>query len=293
MITPRSAATTVHTRLAKPDDAEVCGRICYDAFSGINRAHNFPPDFPAPEAAVGLLTMMFSHPGFHCVVAEVDGRIVGSNCLDERGTIAGLGPITVDPTAQNGGIGRALMDALLGRARTQGFAGVRLLQSAFHSRSLSLYSKLGFDAREPMSVMQGPPIRRVVEGCVVRPMTPADVDPCDRVCESVHGHTRAGELRDAISQGTARVVERHGRITGYTSALAFFGHSVGESDVDLQGLLGSAESFGGPGIIVPTRNADLFRWCLNNGLRVVQPLTLMTIGLYNEPSGAYLPSILY
>jgi len=26
---------------------------------------------------------------------------------------------------------------------------------------------------------------------------------------------------------------------------------------------------------------------------VVQPNTLMTIGLYNEPAGAYLPSILF
>jgi hypothetical protein len=46
-------------------------------------------------------------------------------------------------------------------------------------------------------------------------------------------------------------------------------------------------------MIVPTRNAELFRWCLEKGLRVVQPLTLMTVGLYNEPQGAYMPSILY
>ena len=30
-----------------------------------------------------------------------------------------------------------------------------------------------------------------------------------------------------------------------------------------------------------------------NGLRLVHQMTLMTIGLYNEPSGAYLPSVLY
>lgn len=54
-----------------------------------------------------------------------------------------------------------------------------------------------------------------------------------------------------------------------------------------------AEAFGGPGILVPTRNAALFRWRLDNGLRVVEPMTLMTIGLYNEPAGAWLPSILF
>ncbi len=34
-------------------------------------------------------------------------------------------------------------------------------------------------------------------------------------------------------------------------------------------------------------------WCLDHGLRIVQLMTLMTLGLYNEPAGAYLPSILY
>jgi hypothetical protein len=43
-------------------------------------------------------SMMFSHPGFYCVVAESEGRIVGSNCLDERSAIAGVGPITVEPS---------------------------------------------------------------------------------------------------------------------------------------------------------------------------------------------------
>ncbi len=75
--------------------------------------------------------------------------------------------------------------------------------------------------------------------------------------------------------------------------LAFFGHAVGESNLDVQALIASADSFGGPGILVPTRNSQLFRWCLENGLRVVQPMTLMTVGLYNEPVGAYLPSVLY
>lgn len=49
----------------------------------------------------------------------------------------------------------------------------------------------------------------------------------------------------------------------------------------------------GLGILVPSRNAELLHWCLEHGLRIVQQSTLMTIGLYNEPSGAYLPSILY
>lgn len=287
------AASAVRIRRARPEDAGASGRICYDAFAAISGHHGFPPDMPSPEAAVGLLGMLFSHPEFFCVVAERNGRILGSNCLDERSTIAGIGPVTVDPDEQNASIGRLLMQAVLDRGRERGFPGVRLVQSAFHNRALSLYAKLGFDAREPLSVMQGPRIGRAVEGCAVRPAATPDLEAANRLCARVHGHTRMGELRDAIGQGTAVVVERHGRITGYASAVGFFGHAVAETDVDLQAIISAAERFAGPGILVPTRKAPLFRWCLENGLRVVQPLTLMTMGLYNEPAGQYLPSILY
>jgi hypothetical protein len=290
---PKSFSAGITIRKATPEDAPVCGRICYEAFTKINNDHGFPPDFPGPESPVGVLTMMFSNPAFHCVVAESEGRIAGSNCLDERSTIAGVGPITIDPAIQNQGIGRKLMEAVLDRARERNFHGVRLLQAAFHNRSLSLYAKLGFDAREPISVMQGPPLHTRVEGYSVRPAKASDAEQCNRVCRQVHGHDRAGELAEAIQHGTAMMVERQGRITGYATSMAFFGHAAAETNVDLQALIASAESFGGPGILVPTRNAALFRWCLENGLRVVEPMTLMTVGLYNEPAGAYLPSILY
>jgi GNAT superfamily N-acetyltransferase len=293
MSTPAAAGAAVRLRPATPADAPAAGRICYDAFAGIAGKHGFPPDFPNPDVAVGLLGMLFSHPGFYGVVAEAGERIVGSNCLDERCAIAGVGPITVDPALQNGAIGRSLMQAVLDRASDRQAAGVRLLQAAYHSRSLSLYTKLGFDAREPMSVMQGPPLNLTIPGYTVRPATSADIDATTALCERVHGHSRAGEMRDALQHHAARIVERQGRITGYASGYGFFGHAVAETNDDLQALIGAAAVIAGPGLIVPTRNAELFRWCLARGLRVVMPLTLMTIGLYNEPRGAYMPSILY
>ena len=94
-------------RAGAPADAAICGPICYHAFKSINDAHNFPPDFPSPEIATDVLGMLLSHPNFYSVVAERDGKIVGSNFLDERGPIAGVGPITVNPAEQNQTIGRS------------------------------------------------------------------------------------------------------------------------------------------------------------------------------------------
>jgi GNAT superfamily N-acetyltransferase len=279
-------------RPATADDAQVCGQICYAAFSAIASQHNFPVDFPAPEAAVGLASYLIAHPGFYGVVAERGGQVIGSNFLDERASIVGVGPITVDPTIQDRGIGRRLMEHVLERATTQGFAGVRLVQAAYHTRSLSLYASLGFQVREPLACMQGPAIGLTLPGRTVRLAQTADLERCNRLCQAIHGHTRADDVQDAIGAGTATVVDYAGRITGYATSLAFFGHAVGETDDDLKALIGAAPSFGGPGILVPARS-PLFRWCLDNKLRTVQVMTLMSRGLYNEPQGAFLPSILF
>lgn len=280
-------------RQAKPEDAALCGQICFDAFTAINRQHAFPPDFPSAEVAQGLLGMLFAHPGYYCEVAEVDGVVVGSNCLDERSPITGLGPITVAPGAQNRGAGRKLMESALTRAGAQGRLGVRLVQVAFHTRSMALYASLGFDTREPLACMNGAAIGRVPPGCTVRAAETADIAACADLSFRVHGFSRAGELPDAIAAGGARVVLRDGRLTAYTTGVSFFGHAAAETNLDLQALLGATEAFGGPGVLIPTRNAELFRWCLAKGLRIVQPLTLMSWGLYQEPAGAFWPSILY
>jgi GNAT superfamily N-acetyltransferase len=280
-------------RPGRPEDANTCGVICYEAFKAIANQHNFPPDFPSREVAVDLLSMLLAHPGFYAVVAETEGRIVGSNVLDERSTIAGVGPITVDPGVQNSGIGRRLMEALLDRAAQRRFPGVRLVQAAYHNRSLSLYAKLGFTIREPLALMQGAPLRASIQGYAIRQATEQDLAACNRVCTHIHGHDRSGELLDAITQATAMVVEHDGRITGYATAVGFFAHAVGESNEELKALIGAASAYLGPGFLLPTRNTELFRWCLEQGLRVGQVMTLMSIGLYNEPAGACLPSILY
>jgi GNAT superfamily N-acetyltransferase len=290
---PSASQAPTRIRTAVPTDAAICGPICFEAFAAINRQHNFELEFPSPEVATGLLGMLFSHPNFYCVVAEVDGRIVGSNCLDERSAIAGVGPITVNPGIQDQGLGRILMNAVLERARQKNFVGVRLLQAAFHGRSMSLYTKLGFAVREPMSVMCAPVQRPFVAGYTVRPATEEDLPAANALCEAVHGHSRAGELRDGILMGTAVVAERDGRMAGHASGFGYFGYAVAENNAALKALLGAGSNYSGPGVIVPTRNAEVFRWCLENGYRVLHPMTLMSIGLYNEPQGAYLPSVLY
>lgn len=280
-------------REAVLDDWQDAGRICYEAFATVSGEHGFPPDFPSVEAAALPLKWMIEHPRFYGAVAVRNGKVIGSIFMDERSAVSAIGPITVEPGQQNSGVGKALMLAAMERAAGREVLGVRLVQLAFHNRSLSLYAKLGFNVRGSYAAMYGDPIHEKVPGYLVRPATPADEAACNALCRRVHGHDRPGEVREAIEAGTARVVERLGRITGYTTKINYFAHSVAETNDDLVALICEAEDFGSPGFLVPLANAELFRWALGRGLMVYFVAQLMTTGIYQEPAGAYLPSVGY
>jgi predicted N-acetyltransferase YhbS len=284
------ADVALKLRPGSPADAQACAEICYEAFKTISEHHRFPPDFPSTEVAKDMMSWLLSRSDIFSVVAEVAGKIVGSNFLWQESIIAGVGPITVTPTLQNIAVGKRLMVAVL---EQQQVAGVRLVQAAFHNRSLSLYTRLGFDVQEPLVNLQGSALGLVFPAYPVRPATLDDLAACNRLCRSVHGFDRSRELSLAIEQGTAMVVEHDDRLSGYATLLGFFGHAVGETNEDMKALIGAAKSFEGPGFLLPTRNSQLFRWCLQQGLRVVQPMSLMSLGLYHQPQGAFLPSILF
>jgi GNAT superfamily N-acetyltransferase len=278
-------------------DGAHAARIVYEAFADIHDHHRFARDFPTREAATQLVEAFIDHPRIWGVVAEADGRIVGSNFLDERGPITGVGPITVDPEAQGARVGRRLMEAVLQRGRDA--RGVRLLQDSFNTASLSLYASLGFDPREPIALLGGPVNAEVPDRIEVRPAQRDDLAACEALSLRVHGYERTNELADAIdSPGLSPFVTiRDGRVTAYATTLAFFpaAHAVAESDESMQALIaGAVAATGAPAaFLLPVRQAELFRWCLHAGLRVVKPMTYMTVGEYREPRGSWIPSVLY
>ena len=283
-------------RASTADDIEPCARILYDAFDGIGTQHGFPPDFPSLEEAQLLAELLVHGPAFG-VVAEKDGRIVGSNFLAASDSICGVGPISVDPSLQGSGIGRELMKAVMERGK--GAVGIRLVQDAFNCRSLSLYASLGFEVKEPLAMMQGRPRSAGValSGRVVRPLRAADLDGCGALCRRVHGFDRASELGHTGPLSQPWVVERAGRIVAYATALHFWAldHGVAETEEDMRALiLGFAAARPEPvWFLLPTRQAGFFRWCLSEGLRVIKPMTLMAMGEYHEPAGCWFPSVMY
>lgn len=279
-------------REARPEDIPGCGNIMYEAFKDIAERHGFPPDFPSAEAASGLLGALHDTPGFDAMVAEEADELLGSIFVSRRSPVGGISVITVDPKAQDQNLGRRLMQEGMQLLQDQGHTRQQLVQAAYHNRSLCLYTKLGFVATDILSNMTGQPNMGAVPDRKVRPAGAEDATACNELCRKVHGFDRAGEVANAIAQDALRVIECDGRVTGYTTGVGFIGHGIGESNEDLKALIGSVDEFVGPGILVPSSNGELLRWCLENGLTLRQQMILMDTEPSTPSNGVYWPAVL-
>jgi len=241
-----------------------------------------------------LIERLVRHPGVYGVVAERGGAIVGLNFLYEHDPIRAVGPLADAPSAQGSGVGRRLMEAVLERA--EGATGVRLTTN--NAAAFALYASLGFEVKEPLAILRGRFRSHPPADAAVRPMRQEDLPAAAALCERVHGFARTGDLREALrTKGEPMVLERDGRIVAYAShrRLGDSAHGVAEAEADLRALLlGLAPPEDATlTIFMPTRQASLLRWCLDEGLRVGVPLTLMAKGAYRQPRGAYFPSSWY
>lgn len=283
-------------RSIRQDDAEMCGKIGFQAHKAISSAHGYPSEQPSLEFAVGMIRTLLANPNSWGTLAERDGQILGSIFLHlfPASPVAAIGPLTVDPSAQ-GGVGRALMKASLTEARKRSYDQVRLVQSPSHLRSFVLYTKCGFMLREPLFLMRGNPVPSIVgKKHDVRAARSEDISACNEICISVHGFSREIELRQAIDQQVASVnIDNTGNITGYAAGIGWLGHAVAKTNEVLKALVANASAIIGPGFFVPGRNFDLLRWLLDAGFRMVWPANLMTVGNYQDPTAPFLPSIAY
>jgi GNAT superfamily N-acetyltransferase len=281
-------------RRATSADIDVCGRINYEAFKDVSDRHLFPTDFPTLDFATEITGFLIENLSFFDIVAESEGAVVGCGFMDERNPIRGIGPVSVDRTFQSKGTGRKIMKALLEQG--QEGLGIRLVQESFNMASLSLYISLGFEVKEPLVLMEGKFRSQPLSGIEVRPMLSEDVDECEALCNRVYGCDRTSEIEYALNNLSPLVATKQGQIVAYTCAVSVLGHSVAETEADMQALLLGAAAYS-PGEVLsfhfPLRYASLFRWCLQEGLRALKPMAVMAVGEYRQPQGCYFPSFVY
>jgi GNAT superfamily N-acetyltransferase len=279
----------------EPDQFDGTARVMLRAFDDVADHHGYPRDLPSLDVARDIVRYKHTHPQTFGAIARIDERVVGSIFMLRSDPVGGIGPVTVDPREQGSGIGRALLQAAIDNAIDRD--GIRLTQDAYNLVSLALYASRGFEVKEPLVEMSGQPRSGPPAGVEFRPMTAADLGECAALYRAVHGVDRTNELRDSLRLASPHFLRRDGRIVAYTSRLpiVFDAHGVAETEEDLRVLIlrAAARSNGPVSLVVPTRQARFFRWCLAEGLRATKPMTLMARGVYHEPRGAWFPSVLY
>jgi GNAT superfamily N-acetyltransferase len=124
-------------------------------------------------------------------VAEVDGRVVGSVTGVRWGSVVGLGPITVHPDHQRGGIARALLEAFMAVPAVRDARLTALFTFPDSPVHLRLYESLGFAPGHLTAVLGKPPVATSLSPRtrLFSELVPADAERalggCREVAESV------------------------------------------------------------------------------------------------------------
>ena len=285
-----------HIELFRPESQHLpeLARICFEAFKGIHDRHAFPRDIPNIESARLILGLFLSGKYFYGVAARVEDRVVGSNFISCTDPVGGVGPVTVDPAFDGRGAGRALMKGVLDYAQQKGMTQVRLQQDSFNTKSLSLYSSLGFEVRTPVGLMDARPA--ATADPTVRPATVADLPGLDGLSRRLYHSSRRGEIAMLMGMNLPVFLREHGgKITGYFIP-GFLGHGAAETETDAVALIGGAMRHVPPEFALffcPLILGNFYRALLKSGHRLRKVMTYMTLGAYEPPEGIWMPSIGY
>jgi hypothetical protein len=168
------------------------------------------------------------------------------------------------------------------------------MQDSYNTASMSLYASLGFDVREPIGVVKATPAAGL--DAAVRRAQASDLPVLEELCVRFYKTSRRNELAAWLKHGIAVLVhEAQWRVRGYL-APGKLGHGVAESEAVALALISQIPHHVPPGLAVffcPLRNTSLYRATLKSGCRLSKIMTLMTLGAYEEPSSAWMPSIAY
>jgi GNAT superfamily N-acetyltransferase len=87
--------------------------------------------------------------------ATLDGTLVGSNFATQWGSVGFFGPITVHPSLQESGVGRALLARTMQQFDDWGIRHAGLFTFAQSAKHVGLYQKYGFYPRFLTAIMSG------------------------------------------------------------------------------------------------------------------------------------------
>lgn len=121
-----------------------------ELFAEYQRAIGVDLCFQGFQAEVASLPGAYAPPRGRLLIASVDGEVAGCGALRPLGgDAAEMKRMWVRPAFRGRGLGRAVAEALLEAARSEGYARVRLDTLPAMTEAQALYRSLGFRAVPP------------------------------------------------------------------------------------------------------------------------------------------------
>ena len=170
---------TFQIRLARPEEFEAIGELTVVAYAALEGEVDLEYEAELRDVArrARLVEVM--------VAAEPDGTLLGTVTYvpgpgpfaeKERDDEAGFRMLAVAPWAQGRGVGRALVETVVGRARRDGRAGISILTRPTMRAAHHLYEFTRFPARRRLRLGGLAGLLAVGLPHPVRLITPLDSD---------------------------------------------------------------------------------------------------------------------
>jgi len=192
-------------RLLQEKDIPQAQRVVRVAFGTLLRVPD-PENFAADMDYVRTRWLADASAAF---VADVDGKIVGSNLATRWGSVGFFGPLTVHPDYWNKGIAQQLMQPVMECFDRRKVTLAGLYTFAESPKHISLYQKYGFYPRFLTAIMSKPVSSKRSEGSGSRRFTDIStsdhdsiIQECNRLTDSVYpGLSVEREIRAVHAQG--------------------------------------------------------------------------------------------
>jgi GNAT superfamily N-acetyltransferase len=135
------------------DRADEILRVAFGTFLGV----------PDPFGTADYVRTRFAADPHAAFAATVDGELAGSNFAANWGSVGFFGPLTVRPDLWDHGVGKSLMEPIMGCFETWGNSHLGLFTFSNSPKHLELYRRYGFWPRFLTAVMH----KQVAAGGVV------------------------------------------------------------------------------------------------------------------------------
>lgn len=244
-------------------------------------------------------------------VAELDGRIVGSNVVTIWGRFGWFGPLTVHPDHWNHGVARALLDVSMERFAARGTTTEALYTFASSPKHVGLYQRYGFWPRRLTALLTRAPAAQ--PAAIFRRLSA--LDPAARAATLRELAAITGAIRDGldVSAEIRMVAEQHlgdvlvvddargtaaafavchhgaGSEAGSTACAVKFGAATGSAPFEalLSAVLAYAGETGAERVVlaINTAREGAYRAALDAGFAIAQLGVAMVRGddAYDHP----------